>query len=112
MEKKEDKRNKIITKIFYLLLLSFTVLYFSKSSGYYEYVTHNQVALNERQIEKFEDDIKQGKNINIEKYVKTGEIDYSNFASNTGNTISSCIKDIVTNGIDGTIDFLGQLFNG
>lgn len=111
MENKKKKEN-IIVKIFYLLLISFIVLYFSKSSGYYEYATHRQVSLNESQIEKFEKDVKDGKNVSIEEYVKSGEINYSNFASNIGNTVSSCIKDVVTNGIDGTMDFLGQLFNG
>ncbi len=109
---KKKKKESIIVKIFYLFLISFIVLYFSKSSGYYEYATHRQVSLNESQIEKFEKDIKEGKNVSVEEYVKSGEINYSNFASNTGNVISKGIKDVVTNGIDGTIDFLGQLFSG
>ena len=108
--KKIDRREKFIVRVFYLLLISFIVLYFSKSSGYYEYTTHRQVALNESQIEKFEKDIKDGKNVNVEEYAKLGEANYSNFASNAGNTISECLKDIVVGGIDGTIDFLGQLF--
>ena len=107
---KKKKIYKIIKKIFYLLLISFIALYFSKENGYYEFVTHRQVELNEAQIKKFENDVKGGKDINLTDYVDEKKVSYSNTISNIGYNLSDQIGNLITNGLDGTFSFLGQLF--
>lgn len=109
---KKKKANKYAVRIFNLLLICFVVLYFSKSSGYYEFAEHKQVELNEEQIKKFESDVEQGKNVNLSDYIEERNVTYNNIASDIGYGISDQISKIVTNGMDGTFDFLEQMFKG
>ena len=74
--KKDKKANKMVIKIFYLLLLGFMILYISKSSGYYEFAEHKQVELTEEQIKKFEEDVKNGINVDINEYLDFNTISY------------------------------------
>ena len=109
---KKKKANKYAVRIFNLLLIGFIILYFSKSSGYYEFAEHKQVELNEEQIKKFESDVENGKNVNINDYIETRDIKYNNVVSDIGYGISDQISKIMTNGMDGTFDFLEQMFKG
>ena len=109
--KKDKKANKMVIKIFYLLLLGFMILYISKSSGYYEFAEHKQVELTEEQIKKFEKDVKNNKNVNLTDYIDEREITYNNLASDTGYELSMWLGDALSNGLDGTFSFLSQLFS-
>jgi hypothetical protein len=111
MDKKDNKLSKIVVKIFYLLLISFIVLYFSKINGYYEFVNHNQVEMTDNEIKKFEKDIKDGKNITAKDYIKDNKKTYNNLISDMGYNLSEQVSSIVTNGLDSTFGFLGQLFS-
>lgn len=111
MDKKDNKLSKIVVKIFYLLLISFIVLYFSKINGYYEFVNHNQVEMTDNEIKKFEKDIKDGKNITAKDYIKDNKKTYNNLISDIGYNLSEQVSNIVTNGLDSTFGFLGQLFS-
>ena len=112
MDKKKDKREVIAVRIFKIFLLIYIVLFISKSSGYYEFQTHKQVELNEEAMKRFEKDVSEGKNVVLTDYIKERDIKYNNKASDLGYTISKEIANLLTNGIDSTMSFLGQLFNG
>ena len=112
MEKKENKLSKVIVKIFYLLLISFIVLYFSKVNGYYEFINHNQVEMTENEIKKFEKDVKDGKNVTTKDYIKENQINNNNLISDIGYGLSDQIGNVVTNGLDGVFTVFGQLFSG
>lgn len=111
MDKKEKKFSNVMTKIFYFLLIIFSVLYFSKTSGYYEISNHKKIEMTEKEIKKFEKDLKSGKNVRAKDYINEGEINYNNFASDIGYSLSNQVSNIVTNGLDGTISFLSQLLS-
>ena len=110
MDKKKDKREVIAVRIFKILFLIYIVLFISKASGYYEFQTHKQVELNEEAMRKFESDVSKGKNVTLTDYIKERDIKYNNKASDIGYSISKEIGYILTNGIDSTMSFLGQLF--
>ena len=65
----------------------------------------------EKEIKKFEKDLKSGKNVRAKDYINEGEINYNNFASDIGYSLSNQVSNIVTNGLDGTISFLSQLLS-
>ena len=99
MDKKKKKADKYAIRIFNLLLIGFIILYFSKSSGYYEFAEHKQVELNEAQIKKFENDVKENKPIDIENYITNKEDIYDNNISRLSlklsNTIGKTFENIL-----------------
>ena len=64
-----------------ILILSFTIFvasYFVEKTGYYDYKLQEKTILTSEQIKKFEQDLKDGKKVDIEEYFKKNEKDYSN----------------------------------
>lgn len=110
--KKEEKKKiiyKIFKKIFLGIFIGFSVLYFSQATGYYEYRLHEKVVLNQEQIEKFEQDIKDGKNIDIDEYTVEEVKDYSNSISNIGLKISDNIGETVKKSINSIFKYLSKM---
>lgn len=114
MEEKNKKKlvSKIFWKIFLALLFGFGALYLSEATGYYEFEEHKKVALTSEKIKEFEEDIKNGKNINIKDYIDEKEVSYENGTSGMGLFLSESIKNIMENGLKSTFDFLNSVFNG
>lgn len=75
---------KIFHIFIWFLFLSFLVLYFAQSSGYYENLNNKKVSLTEEKIKEFEEDVKNGKEINVENYVVNIRKDYRNKVSSFG----------------------------
>lgn len=110
--KTEDKKKlakKILSKSFLFLFLAFTVLYLSEGAGYFEYEQHRNMVLTSDKIKEFEEDVKNGKNIDIENYVETKAKDYSNPVSNLGLDLSGFVNDVVIEGLDSLFKFLGNM---
>ena len=80
MKKKPNYFGKLLILLFFL----FIVFYAMTQSGYYESNLSKKTMLTERKIRKFEEDIKNGKTINIDDYYVQKKVDYSSFASNLG----------------------------
>ena len=90
------EKGKIIKFIFVSLLLIYLSLYFTGVSGYYEYKNYKKMSLTEEQIIKFEEDVKAGKNVNVEDYIVEEKKDYNNKIANTGKKISFTISGIMS----------------
>lgn len=71
-------KNKIFLFIFSSLFIFFIILLLAESQGYYKNRNEKAKALTDEQIENFEKDIKDGKNIDIKKYVLYDDRNYSN----------------------------------
>lgn len=98
MEKKKNNLGVTIFKvIFIILFVVFITLYFSQTTGYYEYSQYQKVNFTNEQIKKFEDDVKSGKNIDLNDYLDNKAKDYSNSVSNLGNNVSNGISNTVKN---------------
>ena len=86
MARKQAK--KVFRFLLLTLFVTFMAIYVSKSAGYIEYENRKQVALTEKQIEKFEADVKAGKNVDLTVYLKQNERNYQNKLSNLGLKVS------------------------
>lgn len=92
-------KSKIIKFVFFLLIFSFFVLLFAEKIGYYSNKTNKAKALTEEQIKIFEQDIKDGKEINIEEYVINKTTNYSTDLSNSLYKVSleleGCVDKVI-----------------
>ncbi len=110
--KAEDRAkiyNKIFKYVFWLLLLTFLTLYFSQSTGYYEFKQQKKVIYTAEQIKKFEADVASGKDVHIEDYMESTNKDYSNKASDIGLSFSETLGNIVKSGIEGFFDSINKM---
>lgn len=85
-------------KIYITLLIFFIVFLFifiSSTSGYYEYSNNKKTVFTEDKIKQFEKDVAEGKNVNINDYLKTESKDYTNNITNMGDWLSEFINSSV-----------------
>jgi len=106
MEEK-NKKNNIFLKVLSILFLIYISLYMMDALGYYNINTKNKV-LTEAAIKEFENDIKNGKNIDIKNYVGDNT-NYKNFYSNLGYNLSVGVDNILNKGLKKVGDILKKL---
>ena len=100
---------KILRTSFILLFIFFITIYVFYNSGYYEYELHKRVELTNEQIEKFESDVKNNENIDVNDYVNNTIDDYSNAFSDVGASFSSFTSKYVKEGINGVFKMISKL---
>lgn len=108
---KTKKKNSIYKFIFYLFFISFLVIYFSELTGYYEYSNYQKKTLTEQQITQFEQDIKDGKEVDINKYLNTDTKKYNNKLSKFASKLSDSISNFVNNGVEYTFKYISKLID-
>lgn len=103
------KHKKFIKLLCISTILIFLLSYFIENSGYYEYSLQNRKNLTEDQIKQFEQDVKEGKDIDLDTYLKETTIDYSNSLTRTTSEanlkLNNYLKQLITN----TMGILGKL---
>ncbi len=85
------KANNIVKIVLVSLVLLFIGLYISQISGYYEYTNSKKNVLTEEAIQRFEKDVKEGKNIEAKNYLEEQK-NYNNKASRLGIKVSNIIE--------------------
>lgn len=108
MTKKKKKNPLLIIMI--ILFGVYLALYYAFLNGYYEYKNYNKMVLTEEAMKEFEKDISEGKDITLNKYIKTEYKDYSNSISDLGLKTGEFLEDAVTKGIGEFAKFFGKLF--
>ena len=106
---KHKKLNKAFRYAILISSVTFFALYLSQSTGYFEYRNSKKVALTNEQIEKFEKDVKEGKNIDLEDYIDVNNKSYQNKVSKTGLSISNATEKVIQKIIGGSFKVLGDL---
>ena len=101
--------NKFIKVLLLFIVIIFLVMFFTSSSGYYEYELNKKTNLTQEAIERFEQDVKEGKEIDINNYLVNEKKDYNNKFSNAGLTLSNNIKKIFSEGVKFIFDSIGNL---
>lgn len=96
--------------VFMFLVIVFVALYIALESGYYENKVSKKVAITESAITEFENDVKEGNEIDIKEYLEDDYIDYSSGASRMGIKVSGKIENFMTSGIEKFFKLLGKLF--
>lgn len=88
---------KLVIKILFgMVFIAFIISYAIGESGYYEYQLANKKYLTEEQMKKFEEDVKNGSEVDIKDYTVETRIDYTNkftdLVSNTSMSINKYLK--------------------
>lgn len=98
------KANKLIKFIFSVTVIIFFCAYFIERTGYYEYKLQNRKVLTEQEMTNFENDIKEGKDVDIRDYLSNTNVDYSTNLTKTTSNISiklnKYLKNFLVNGFD------------
>lgn len=102
------KKNKIFKFICSLIILIFLFSYFIEYSGYYEYNLQNKKNLTEEEIKRFENDIKEGKEIDLNSYLTENTIDYSNSLTRTTSNANIRLNDYLKRIIKSGFNLLGK----
>lgn len=108
---KENIRTKIFRLTFIILFAIFLTMFISNKYGYYEYKKREQVSLTAEQIKKFEEDVKNGVNIDLEDYLSETNKNYQTKLSQIGLNLSNSIADTVKKGVDGIFKYLNNFMS-
>jgi hypothetical protein len=108
---KKNKKNKIYKFVFWLFFMSFLVIYFSELTGYYEYQNYQRTALTEEQIKKFEEDVKNGNEVDIKEYLVVNNKKYNNNLSKLASKLSDGISKLVNSGVEYTFKYISRLID-
>ena len=107
-----DTKKKIhpILRIILLLFFLYLIVFCLSISGYYENKMHTKTMYTNNQIKAFEEDIKNGKEIDLNRYLLEDEEDYSNIFTRVSDHIGEFINSFMSGGIDETVKVLKTLF--
>lgn len=108
MEKKK-KPNWFLRGLLFLFIL-YLSLSVAMETGYYEAKLNEKTILTEESIQRFEKDVREGKNVDINDYVVEKSRDYSNGATKAGVFLSSIVEDIMADGITKMGEIFKKLF--
>ena len=107
----EDKKEKMhpFFKLLIVLFIVFIAFYIALESGYYPSKVRKDTILTNSEINKFEKEVKNGSEISINGY-KESPINYSNFITKTGNSLTYSIGKILVEGSKGVKGVFKYLF--
>lgn len=91
MEEKRKKKN-YFPKILFGLFILYLCVYAIGKNGFVERKYSNRTLYTEEQIHKFEKDVENGKEIDINQYLSNENIDYANSVSKLGEKVSKLIN--------------------
>ena len=107
--KKVKLRTKVFRISFTILFAVFLTVFVSNKYGYYEYQKHQEVTLTAEQIKKFEQDVKDGKQIDIENYLESTNKNYQTKLSQAGLNVSNSLASIVKTSVDGFFKYIDSV---
>lgn len=102
------KKTKFLKFIFIMCFVSYLTFYIAGQTGYYEYNARKKMTFTKEQIEKFEKDVKEGKNIDMEDYLRNTDKNYQNKISKATLSLSENISKITRKGINIIFSKLGN----
>ena len=103
--------NKLGKILILILFMVFFTLVFMSTNGYYEQRMNKKLALTNDAIQRFEQDISEGKEIDINNYVDAKEPDYNNRVSNLGIEVSKQINNVFSKGISLLFKSIDKIIN-
>lgn len=108
-EAKTKKRNKIFRWTIFFLFIAFLTLYISQATGYYEYEQSRKTAFTREQIKQFEQDVKDGKEIDVTAYLENTNKNYQNNISKATLNISEAISKYTKLGIETVFEGIAKV---
>jgi len=104
-------KENAIRNVFVVLFLIFMSLYMAVQAGYYEYRNNKQATLTVEQIQKFEQDVKDGKKVDLEDYLVSESPSRKSKISEFSTNLSNNVEKYVKKAISFTFSSLGNLFH-
>ena len=101
-------RTKVFRSTVVILFAIFLTMFVSNKYGYYEYKKQEQVTLTAEQIKQFEEDVKNGKNIDLENYLEKTNKNYQTKFSQLGLNISNSIADPIEKGVNKFFGYISK----
>lgn len=86
--------------ILIFICFSFIVTYIIYETGYYEYKLQNRTVLTKEQMEQFEKDVNDGKDVTLEDYFVETEVDYTNKLTDVTVNVSSKVNSYLKKGVE------------
>lgn len=105
------KKTSIFLKLLYLFFIVYCILSIVEKTGYYERRVSAKTNLTEKQRLKFEEDVKNGKVINVNDYFEK-EKDYSNAVTKSANFVTNKLGTLLNTKCNNVFDFIKSLFIG
>ena len=103
------KPKKIFNTVIFCLFILFLSLYIASEAGYYEYQNKEKKEFTEEKMKQFEEDVKSGKQININDYLDDNNKIYYNKITKLGNKISDIINYSMMDGLEKTFKAVEKL---
>lgn len=107
----KKKINNNAKRIFYLLIFIFSFLYIAGETGYYETNLNNKTIITKEAIKEFEQDVLDGREVDLKDYIKTTNEEYDSKVSSLGLKISNSIEYILNDGINWLSKIIKTLFS-
>ena len=104
----KKKKKPIVFIIFTILFAIYLALYYAFLGGYYEYKAYAKTSLTEEKMKEFENDIKEGKTIDIKNYISESK-DYTNNVSKLGVKVGELSTKFITKGLGSFFKVLSKL---
>jgi len=104
------KKHNYFFKILFVFFIIFMALYIALESGYYDVKMSKKATITEEKLKEFEEDVKNGKEIDLKDYIINDTVDYSSYMSNVGNKIGNSLDKLMDGGIANFFKILGSLF--
>lgn len=102
-------KKKLLKNIFILLFITFIIAYVIELTGYYEYKLQNKTIMTNEAMTRFEEDIKEGKDVLLEDYLISTEKDYTSTLTKQTNKLSLGVNKILKKGIEEVFVILSKL---
>lgn len=83
---------RIFIGTFIMMFVCFLALYIIGLTGYFDYKQYEKMILTKENMEKFESDVNEGKQVDIKDYMKDETYDYNNNISKIGMDLSDNIE--------------------
>lgn len=80
--------------------------YFSFGNGYYEYYLASQRNLTKKEMEHFENDVREGKDIDVNDYISEDRVDYSTSLTKKTSEVSLKLNEYLNKVIGATFKVL------
>lgn len=104
----QKKKSNWFLKLISFLFIIYFALYLMDNLGYYNIAAKNKI-ITEEKLQEFENDVKNGKSIDIKNYVQD-TTNYKNTYSNIGYNISVSIDNILNKGLKNVSKLIKKLF--
>lgn len=108
--KKENKYH-LFWRTLFVLFIIYIALFISVENGHYERENLKKAILTEEKIKEFENDVKNGNEVDIKDYLEETHYDYSSPLSDFAVKISDNVSNIMGKCINGTTKLIKKYFS-